>query len=122
MYRKTTLVEQDVRNGGNLIEALRNRLPMLAAFWVNTEEAGEWRLTFISPLISEGEAHLAFRTIRQVLSETGISIPMDNIAVMSEVNLHYKHFKKEASYVPSGRPVRGFAPADNAEAYVYFVN
>jgi hypothetical protein len=48
------LVEQDVENGGKLLKALQKRLPIIAAFWSNSEEANEWRLVIVSPLVGDG--------------------------------------------------------------------
>jgi hypothetical protein len=82
------LVEQDVQNGRKLVEALQQ--PISGAFWLNAEEANEWRLVIVSPLVSAGHARRAYRMVEQTLQETGIPIPIENISVLSPANLQYK--------------------------------
>jgi len=57
MYPKI-LLERDIQNGQKLVEALQRRLLIVAAFWLYFEEANEWRLVMISPLVGEKEAGL----------------------------------------------------------------
>src|SRR5271157_4276450 len=75
MYIKI-LVEQDVQNGRKLVEALQKRLPISAAFWLNSEEANEWRFVIVSPLVSAGDARLAYHMVEHALAETGVPIPL----------------------------------------------
>jgi hypothetical protein len=77
--------EQDVQNGSKLIEALQQkRFPISAAFWLNAEDANEWRLVIVSPLVSSGDARLAYRTVAQALAETRVPIPLENISVSAQ--------------------------------------
>jgi hypothetical protein len=69
------LVEQDVQNGRKLLEALDKRLPIIAAFWSNSEEANEWRLVIVPPLVGDGGARSAYRMVENALIETGVPIP-----------------------------------------------
>ena len=123
MYLKT-LVEQDVQNGGRLVAALSNRLHMLAAFWLNMEEANEWRLVIVSPVVAEGGARSAYRLVGQLLAETEVPIPLDNISILSPVDLRYKQVRLASQGVPSGVTVAksftglGFA----GDAYIYIMN
>lgn len=118
------LVEQDIQNGAKLIAALQNRLPMLAAFWLNMEEANEWRLVIVSPLVAEGSARLAYHIVAQALAETQVPIPLENISVLSPTNLQYKQVRLAADGVPSGVTVaqnlggHGLA----GDAYIYVMN
>src|SRR5271168_2902711 len=123
MYLKI-LVEQDVQNGRKLIEALQKRLQISAAFWLNAEEANEWRLVIVSPLVSAGDARKAYHLVEQALAETGAPIPLENISVLSPVDLRYKQVRLASQGVPSGVSVAqnvgglGFA----GDAYIYVMN
>jgi hypothetical protein len=123
MYTKI-LVEQDVQNGRKLLEALQDRLPLLAAFWLNAEDASEWNLVLVSPLVSAGKARLAYRMIRQVLAESGVPIPMDNISVLSPVDSRYKEVRRASQGIPSGLTVaQNFGMGAFAgDAYIYIMN
>jgi hypothetical protein len=118
------LVEQDVQNGRKLVEALQNRLPLSAAFWLNAEEANEWRLVIISSLVSEGNARLAYRLVEQALAETHVSIPLDNISILSPSNLSYKEVRLASQGIPSGVTVaQNFGGVGLAgDAYIYVMN
>jgi len=123
MYIKI-LVEQDVQNGRKLVEALQKRLPISAAFWLNTEEANEWRLVIVSPLVSAGDARLAYHMVEQALAETGVPIPLENISVLSPTNLRYKEVRLASQGIPSGVTVAqnlgGLGLA--GDAYIYIMN
>jgi len=124
MYTKI-LVEQDVQNGSKLIEALQQkRFPISAAFWLNAEDANEWRLVIVSPLVSSGDARLAYRTVAQALAETRVPIPLENISVLSPTSLRYKQVRLASQGVPSGLTVaRNFAGVALAgDAYIYVMN
>jgi hypothetical protein len=123
MYIKI-LVEQDVENGRKLIEALEKRLPISAAFWLNAEEANEWRLVIVSPLVGEGDARLAYQMVEQALAETKVPIPLENISVLSPTNLGYKQVRLASQGVPSGVTVaQSFGGLGLAgDAYIYIMN
>ena len=123
MYLKI-LVEQDVQNGRKLLEALQKRLPIVAAFWSNSEEANEWRLVIVSPLVGEGGARSAYRMVEEALMETGVPIPLDSISILSQSNLRYKQVRLASQGVPSGVTIaQNFAGAGLAgDAYVYIMN
>jgi len=91
MYLKI-LVEEDIQNGHGLIDAIQGRLPISAAFRSNSEEA-EWRLVIVSPLVSAGDARLAYSLVEQALAATQPPIPLENISVLSPVNLRYKQVR-----------------------------
>src|SRR5438270_11646028 len=118
------LVEQDIRNGRKLVEALQKRLTISAAFWLNSEEANEWRLVIVSPLVSAGNARLAYHLVDQALAETGVPIPLDNIYVLSPTNLSYKQVRLASQGIPSGVTVaQNFGGIGLAgDAYVYIMN
>ena len=118
------LVEQDIQNGRKLVEALQKRLPISAAFWLNSEEANEWRLVIVSPLVSAGNARLAYHLVDQALAETGVPIPLDNIYVLSPTNLSYKQVRLASQGIPSGVTVaQNFGGIGLAgDAYVYIMN
>ena len=123
MYIKI-LVEQDVQNGRKLVDALQKRLPIMAAFWLNSEEANEWRLVIVSPFVSAGDARLAYHQVDQALAETGVPIPLENISVLSPTNLSYKQVRLASQGIPSGVTVaQNFGGVGLAgDAYVYIMN
>ncbi len=122
------LVEQDVQNGRRLVEALQKRLPISAAFWLNAEEANEWRLVIVSPLVSAGDARVAYHLVEQALAETiietGVPIPLDSISVLSPTNLSYKQLRLASQGIPSGVTVaQNFGGVGLAgDAYIYIMN
>jgi hypothetical protein len=122
MYLKI-LVEQDVQNGRKLVEALQQRLPILAAFWSNSEEANEWRLVIVSPLVGEGGARSAYHKVEQALAETKVPIPLENISVLSPSSLRYKQVRLASQGVPSGVTMaQNFGGLGVAgDAYVYIM-
>jgi len=123
MYIKV-LVEQDIENGRKLIEALQKRLPISAAFWLYTEKANEWSLVIVSSLVSAGDARLVYHTAEQALAETKVPIPLENISVLSPVDLRYKEVRLASQGVPSGVTVaQNFGGLGLAgDAYVYIMN
>jgi hypothetical protein len=123
MYIKI-LVERDVENGFKLIEALRKRMPISAAFWLNAEEANEWRLVIVSPLVGAGDARLAYHVVAQALAETEVPIPLESISVLSPTNLRYKEVRLASQGVPSGVTVaQNFGGLGVAgDAYIYVMN
>jgi hypothetical protein len=123
MYIKT-LVEQDVQNGRKLIEALQKRLAISAAFWLNAEEANEWRLVIVSPLVSAGGARSAYHIVEQAMADTGVSIPLENISVLSPTSLRYKQVRLASQGIPSGVTLaQNFGGVGLAgDAYVYIMN
>jgi hypothetical protein len=123
MYIKI-LVEQDVQNGRKLVEALQKRLPISAAFWLNAEEANEWRLVIVSPLVSAGDARVAYHLVEQALAETSVPIPLENISVLSPTNLSYKQLRLASQGIPSGVTVaQNFGGVGLAgDAYIYIMN
>ena len=123
MYIKT-LVDQDIQNGGKLVDALRKQLPISAAFWLNTEEWNEWRLVIVSPMVSEGNARQAYHKIEKALEQTGVPIPLENISVLSPTNLRYKQVRLASQGVPTGVTVaQSFGGLGAAgDAYIYIMN
>jgi hypothetical protein len=123
MYIKI-LVEQDVQNGRKLVEALQDRLPISAAFWLNEDEANEWRLVIVSPLVSAGNARGAYHIVERALEETGVKVPIDNILVLSPVDLRYKQVRLASQGVPTGLTVtQNFGGLGLAgDAYIYVMN
>lgn len=123
MYIKI-LVEQDIRNGSQLVEALQKRMPISAAFWSNSEETNEWRLVIVSPLVSAGDARAAYHMVEQALQDTGVPIPLENISVLSPTNLRYKQVRLASQGVPTGVTVaQNFGGLGVAgDAYIYIMN
>jgi hypothetical protein len=107
-----------------LVEALLDRLPISAAFWLNEEEANEWRLVIVSPLVSAGNARGAYRMVERALQETGVKVPIDNISVLSPVDLRYKQVRLASQGVPAGLTVAQSSAVLvlAGDAYIYVMN
>lgn len=121
---QTILVEQAVQNGWKLVEELQKRLPISAAFWMNMNEANDWRLVIVSPLVAEGGAQIAYRIARQAIAEIAVPIPIESVSFLSPVDLRYKRVREASQGVPSGITMaENFAGLGFAgDAYVYVMN
>jgi hypothetical protein len=84
---KPGLVEQDVREGRRLIEALdRAGFPLPVACWLNLKEIGVWQLRLGSPLVQEQGSRSVYGTIQTILAAATpkIAINLDDIKVVAE--------------------------------------
>lgn len=78
----------------------------------------------VSPLVSSGDARVAYRLVEQALEDTGVPIPLENISVLSPANLRYKQVRLASQGVPTGATVAqnvgGLGVA--GDAYIYIMN
>jgi len=123
MYTKV-LVAKDFEDGRRLLDALPPFFSVIAAFWLYFEEANEWRLVLVSPVVGEQGRRFAYQVIGKVLSDLQIAIPLENISVLSKVNLRYKQVLQAFRGAPSGLTVAPAAASVStaADAYVYFAD
>lgn len=87
---KTSLVEQDLKDGKRLLEALNNPKPngtsfrVKAAFWLYRPEWEEWRLVIATPLVDEQGPLATYAHLRKILdSIQPLSLSTHNISVVS---------------------------------------
>lgn len=76
---KTVLVEKDIQEGKELIEALdKADFQVQAAMWFYFTDSDEWRLLIASPLVEKNGPKKAYSFIQSVLTHlsppTGISL------------------------------------------------
>src|SRR5262249_14755024 len=96
------LVDQDIQSGQRLIDALDQRLPITAAFWLNSEESERWRLVIVSPLVSEGKAVEAYRLVDETLTANHIPLPLEAISILDRVDTRYKDVRRASQGGQSG--------------------
>jgi hypothetical protein len=82
---KSTLVDEDIRAGRRLIEALDAvKFPLVAALWYYLPDGGPWRLLLSSPVVDEAGPRAAYRKIQEVLGSTGpYPFFLDSISAVS---------------------------------------
>nr|QNO46795.1 hypothetical protein DEIDBPHB_00044 [Methanosarcinales archaeon ANME-2c ERB4] len=83
---KTALIEQDLQEGKDLIEALdETEFEVDASLWFYSSDSDEWRLLIASPFVEENGPRKSYGFIRSVLTRpsppSGISLK--NISVLS---------------------------------------
>ena len=121
MY-KTVLVESDIEIGDRLLRSLdRKDISITAAFWLYSEDANEWRLMLVSPLVSTIGPRELYHAISTVLKESDLDVPVGKIFLLSPNDLRYKQVRLASIGVPSGFKVTK-GPARNIsleDAYVY---
>ncbi|MGA2597918.1 MAG: hypothetical protein ABSH09_13120 [Bryobacteraceae bacterium] len=62
-------------------------------------------LVIVSPLVGAGNARGAYHMVERALEETGVKVPIDNILVLSPVDLRYKQVRLASQGVPTGLTV-----------------
>ena len=83
---KTVLVERDIQEGKDLIEALdKTEFKVDASLWFYSSDSDEWRLLIASPFVEENGPRKSYGFIRSVLTQpsppSGISLK--NVSVLS---------------------------------------
>jgi hypothetical protein len=83
---KTTLVEQDMKDGRKLIQALdKAGFPIEAALWYYLTESEVWRLMIASPRVDQRSSREASTFVQSVLAKLpkDFGITLTNISVVS---------------------------------------
>jgi len=83
---KTALVERDMQEGKDLIEALdKTEFKVDASLWFYSSDSDEWQLLIASPFVEENGPRKSYGFIRSVLAQpsppSGISLK--NVSVLS---------------------------------------
>ena len=106
---KTALVEWDIQDGKDLIEALdKTEFKVDASLWFYSSDSDEWRLLIASPFVEENGPRKSYGFIRSVLTQpsppSGISLK--NVSVLSPKNQLIKLLKTAISTGPDMAGIR----------------
>ena len=86
---KTALVERDIQEGKDLIEALdKTEFEVDASLWFYSPDSDEWRLLIASPFVEENGPRKSYGFIRSVLTRPS---PTSEISLKSVSVLNPKH-------------------------------
>jgi len=127
---KTSLVESDIAQGRQLIDALKkiwSNFQVQAAFWLNRPEMMEWRLFIATPMVDHRGPFSTYTDVQNVLSTNSNpwSISMQEISVVSPNDKLVKVVKNAAPIPPDAPGIRfGRTRIDDTyieDAYVYRV-
>ncbi|RLG30722.1 hypothetical protein DRO03_03545 [Methanosarcinales archaeon] len=83
---KTALVERDIQEGKDLVEALDGtEFKVDASLWFYSSDSDEWRLLIASPFVEENGPKKSYGFIRSVLTRPSppSEISLKNISVLS---------------------------------------
>lgn len=118
------LLEPLIREGNLLMQQLHGRLEIVAAFWIRNEDPDEWRLMIVSPAVSKGESRVAYSIIERAIRDANLTIPLQNIFLVSPTNLRYKQVRLASQGISSGVNIaHNFAGLGLAgDAFVYVMS
>ena len=123
---KTVLVERDIQEGKDLVEALdETEFKVDASLWFYSSDSDEWRLLIASPFVEENGPRKSYGFIRSVLTRpsppSGISLK--NVSVLSPNNQLIKLLK---TTIHTGLDIAGIRFTRNVinntlieDAYIY---
>ena len=120
MYRKV-LVEAEIQSGERLLEQLDlAKVPVTAAFWLYAEDAAEWRLVIVSPMV-ETQGPKQFYALLGIMlmkvSETSIPLSLERIFLLGPHDVRYQQIRlaalgEGAGLAVAGRPGRSVSGED----------
>jgi len=122
----TVLVERDIQEGKDLIEALdKTEFKVDASLWFYSSDSDEWRLLIASPFVEENGPRESYGFIRSVLTQpsppSGISLK--NVSVLSPKNQLIKLLRTVISTGPGISNIRFTRNVINntliEDAYIY---
>ncbi len=77
-----TLSADDRADGAKVLDGLdRRKVTVCTALWWYEEEAEEWRLVLVMPLVDQRGQMAGFKAVQDVLIEDGIALPLDRTSV-----------------------------------------
>ena len=123
---KTVLVERDIQEGKDLVEALdKTEFKVDASLWFYSSDSDEWRLLIASPFVEENGPRKSYGFIRSVLAQpsppSGISLK--NVSVLSPNNQLIQLLKTAISTGPGIAGIRFTRNVINntliEDAYIY---
>jgi hypothetical protein len=101
---KDQLTADMIEVGGELVRRLDELgVPVNAALWLFTAEAGEWRLLMASSEVSAGRAREVYRRIRSALDDLGekaLNVPFSTIGLLDADAELVRHFRTAMSTGP----------------------
>ncbi|MEA1869608.1 MAG: hypothetical protein U9N09_05630 [Euryarchaeota archaeon] len=83
---KTALVERDIQEGKDIVEALdKTEFKVDASLWFYSSDSDEWRLLIASPFVEDNGPRKSYGFIRSVLTRPSppSEISLKNISVLS---------------------------------------
>lgn len=123
---KTALVERDIQEGKDLVEALdETEFKVDASLWFYSSDSDEWRLLIASPFVEENGPRKSYGFIRSVLTRSSppSGISLKNISVMSPKHQLIKLLKTAISTGPDIAGIRFTRNVINNtlidDAYIY---
>ena len=123
---KTVLVERDIQEGKDLVEALdKTEFKVDASLWFYSSDSDEWRLLIASPFVEENGPRKSYGFIRSVLTQPSLpsGISLKNISVLSPDHQLIKLLKTVFSTGPDIAGIRFTRNVINntliEDAYIY---
>ncbi|PXF60546.1 MAG: hypothetical protein C4B59_09175 [Candidatus Methanogaster sp.] len=123
---KTALVERDIQEGKELVEALdETEFKVDASLWFYSSDSDEWRLLIASPFVEENGPKRSYGFIRSVLTRPSppSEISLKNISVLSPKHQLIKLLK---TTIHTGHDIAGIRFTRNVinntlidDAYIY---
>ncbi|HDN65521.1 MAG TPA: hypothetical protein ENF23_04380 [Methanosarcinales archaeon] len=123
---KTALVERDIQEGKDLVEALDGtEFKVDASLWFYSSDSDEWRLLIASPFVEENGPKKSYGFIRSVLTRPSppSEISLKNISVLSPKHRLIKLLK---TTIHTGLDIAGIRFTRNVinntlieDAYIY---
>ena len=123
---KTVLVERDIQEGKDLVEALdKTEFKVDASLWFYSSDSDEWRLLIASPFVEENGPRKSYGFIRSVLTQPSLpsGISLKNVSVLSPDHQLIKLLKTVFSTGPDIAGIRFTRNVINntliEDAYIY---
>ena len=104
MYTQT-LVEQSIKDGQNLVDALeKGGLEPKAAFWYFNPDLETWKLMIMLPAMDSGDHQHAYQLVERVRMSTRpqVSISLNDIALQSSYSPLVAAVRRVVKALPNG--------------------
>lgn len=125
---KTSLVEEDIKAGESLIEALDEAdFRATAALWLYSSERGQWRLVVASPEVHERGPRRAYTRVQSILARSSLAISRRiSLRDVSLVSPQHGLIRLLSSAISTGPGISGIRFTANTidnvfieDAYIY---
>lgn len=115
---KSTLVEKDINEGKELIEALDEAgISVQAALWIYLSESDEWRFMIAIPMIDEKGPKKTYTHIQSILAK--ITPPTITLKDISIVSPNYDLIKLLKMVILTGPGIHGIRMKRNTVNNVF---
>ena len=127
MYKKTTLVADNIKDGAKLLEKLKTWLkPIWAAFWLRAEEGEDWRLVVISPVVGSQGPKWAYQQLPFTFFDLKndptrareFTLTPDDVSILSPGTLLFERIRRASGADLLHESIRDIQLSD---AYIYWV-